>query len=67
MKEADFYAVQCYCDGFGNDTCTLAIFPTENEAQNWCDKYNKTCKPTAGWGEAIIVPQKYGEYFNYWC
>ena len=64
MKEADFYAVQCFYDGFGNDTLTLAVFPTETEAQAWCDQCNKEHKPTVYCGKAEVVPQWYGEYHN---
>lgn len=29
------WAVLGWCDGFGNDTYVMAIFPTEKEARAW--------------------------------
>ena len=37
LPDFDYYAVQDWCDGFGNDTYTITCFPTYEQA----DKYNK--------------------------
>lgn len=56
-ESADFYAVQGWVDGFGNDTATWAIFKTREEAI----EYTKDWKC-----EYKIVPQWWGEYENYY-
>ena len=49
----DFYSIQCYCDGFGNDTYTVAIFPTLEKAKAYVAKNG---------GE--IIGQHWGEYYS---
>ena len=49
----DFYSVQCMVDGFGNDTYTMAIFPTKEKAQAYVAEHG---------GE--IIGQRWGEYYN---
>jgi hypothetical protein len=67
MEQADFYAVQISVEGFGNDTCTKAIFSIQEEAEEYLKKYiNEDPKRAEGsWGEVPrVVPQKWGEYIN---
>lgn len=53
---ADFYSIQVYCDGFGNDTATQAVFKTLKEAISYVK--------TEGYAFEDIVPQYWGEYTN---
>ena len=53
---ADFYSIQVYCDGFGNDTSTRAVFKTLEEAISYVK--------TEGYAFEDIVPQYWGEYTN---
>lgn len=55
-KNADFYSIQVYCDGFGNDTATQAVFRTLEEAISYIK--------TEGYDFENIVPQHWGEYTN---
>lgn len=55
-KDADFYSIQVYCDGFGNDTSTRAVFKTLKEAISYIK--------TEGYNFEDIVPQYWGEYTN---
>lgn len=55
-KNADFYSIQFYCDGFGNDTFTSAVFRTLKEAISYIK--------TEGYAFENIVPQYWGEYVN---
>ena len=62
MPNFDFYAVQGWCDGFGNDTYTATICKTYDEAKAYIAKY---------WGnggrEPAIVGQYFGKaYINKW-
>lgn len=57
IPDYDFYAAQDWCDGFGNDTITLAIFKTKQECENFISRERNG---------AIIVGQWWGkEYRNY--
>lgn len=57
VPDYDFYAVQDWCDGFGNDTVTLAIFKTRQECENFISQERNG---------AVIVGQNWGkEYRNY--
>lgn len=56
MEKFDFYAIQDYVDGFGNDTYTIAIFPTFEQAVKYADT---NCRAAVE-----IVGQKWGEYYN---
>lgn len=57
IPDYDFYAVQDWCDGFGNDTVTLAIFKTKQECENFISQERNG---------AVIVGQWFGkEYRNY--
>ena len=55
-KDADFYSIQFYCDGFGNDTSTWATFKTLEEAISYVK--------AKGYNFENIVPQYWGEYNN---
>lgn len=55
-KNADFYSIQVYCDGFGNDTFTWAAFKTLEEAISYVKTKDLTLED--------IVPQYWGEYDN---
>jgi len=55
-KDADFYSIQFYCDGFGNDTSTGAAFKTLEEAISYIK--------AKGYNFENIVPQYWGEYNN---
>lgn len=57
VESADFYAVQECVDGFGYDTATRAIFKTKEEAIEYTKDWNCEYK---------IVPQRWGEYENYY-
>jgi hypothetical protein len=48
----DYYAIQGWCDGFGNDTYTYACYPTYEQAVKHCEE-----------GQTI-VPQYWGAYDN---
>ena len=57
VPDYDYYAVQGYCDGFGNDTYTVTCFLSLKEAENYVSnhKYYQ------------VVGQWFGkEYRNYW-
>lgn len=57
IPDYDFYAVQDWCDGFGNDTVTLATFKTKQECDNFISQERNG---------AVIVGQHFGkEYRNY--
>lgn len=55
FKDYDFYAVQDWCDGFGNDIYTVAIFRKREKAIKYAQKHG---------GEYTIVGQYWGEYVN---
>lgn len=56
VSDYDFYSVQTWVDGFGNnDTYTMAIFKTEEECKKYLDEYP----------DCVIVGQKWGDYTNY--
>lgn len=50
----DFYAVQTYCDGFGNDTYTECCFKTFMEAKKYVERTE---------GDFKIVGQCWGDYY----
>ena len=57
VPDYDYYAVQGWCDGFGNDTYTITCFLTLKEAENYARKL-ENCQ---------VVGQWFGkEYRNYW-
>ena len=57
IPDYDFYAVQDWCDGFGNDTVTVATFKTKQECENFIAEERNG---------AVIVGQHFGkEYRNY--
>lgn len=57
VPDYDYYAVQCWCDGFGNDTCTVTCFLSLEEAENYV-KNDRNYQ---------IVGQWFGAgYRNYW-
>ena len=59
IPDYDFYAVQGWCDGFGNDTYTKCCFRTYQEAVQYVRNFKKE--------EFKIVGQWWGkEYINYW-
>ena len=51
----DFYSVQSYCDGFGNDTYTVCCFKTFTEARKYVERTE---------GEFKIVGQRWGVDYN---
>lgn len=55
VPDYDFYSVQAWVDGFGNDTYTMAIFKTEEECKKYLEEYP----------DCVIVGQKWGDYTNY--
>lgn len=59
IPDFDFYALQQWVDGFGNDTLTIMICRTKEEAEHYnTTKYNNDC---------VIVGQWYNqEYRDYW-
>ena len=57
IPDYDYYAIQGWCDGFGNDTYTITCFLSLEEAENYAKKH-KDCE---------IMGQWFGkEYRNYW-
>ena len=56
FKHYDFYAVQGWCDGFGNDIYTKAIFRKREKAIKYAQKHADR--------EYTIVGQYWGEYAN---
>lgn len=59
LPDFDCYAVQEFVDGFGNDTKTIAIFPTYDKAKAFVQSNEKS--------DFAIVGQWYGkEYNNKW-
>ncbi len=59
IPDYDFYAVQGWCDGFGNDTYTKSCFKTYQEAMDYIHKLKDK--------ELKVVGQWWGEeYINYW-
>lgn len=59
VPDFDFYAVQGWCDGFGNDTYTKACFRTFKEAQSYIKKSKHT-------NYKIVGQYWNSEYRNYW-
>ena len=59
IPDFDFYAIQSYADGFGNDCFTRAIFKTKEECTNFITQggFEKD--------ECKIVGQYWGAYENY--
>ena len=59
IPDYDFYAVQGWCDGFGNDTYTECCFRTYQEAANYVRNFkNKDFKIVGQWWNK--------KYINYW-
>lgn len=67
----DFYSVQYFVDGFGNDNRTAACFRTRAEAEDFLAERRKWYLSSEDraerWNEEewAIVPQKWGGYDNY--
>ena len=59
IPDFDFYAVQSYADGFGNDSFTRAIFKTKEE----CTKF--IIQGGFEKDECKIVGQYWGTFINY--
>ena len=62
LPDFDFYAVQCWCDGFGNDTYTAVICKTYEKAKAYIEEH---------WGEhkddfAIVGQWFDRNYINKW-
>lgn len=57
VPDYDYYSIQCFEDGFGNDTYTLAVFLTKEE----CVAYGKEHYKEEDWE---IVGQYWGAYRN---
>lgn len=49
VPDFDYYAVQGWCDGFGNDTYTKTCFKTLKEAQNYVRKSAEGYKIVGQW------------------
>ncbi len=59
LPNFDYYAIQGWCDGFGNDTFTVTCFRTYAEAKNYIEKNR--------YNNYEIVGQYWGkDYRNYW-
>lgn len=57
IPDYDYYAIQGWCDGFGNDTYTITCFLSLKEAENYIKEHNNY----------QIMGQWFGkEYRNYW-
>ena len=59
IPDFDFYAIQGYVDGFGNDTYTLATFKTREECMNFITRKGLDND------EYTIVGQCWGTYKSY--
>lgn len=65
MKSKEFYSVQAWVDGFGNDTTTLRCYETKEAAERFLQEY---CKRTKTNPENYkIVRQRFAQdYIEYW-
>jgi hypothetical protein len=62
VPDFDFYSIQCWCDGFGNDGYTSICFKTKEEAEEYIKKNKDDLED-----EVQIVGQWFGKtYRNYW-
>ena len=52
LPDYDYYSVQSWCDGFGNDTYTVTAFPNVEQAIAYNEKHdNKYIVVGQWWGE----------------
>ena len=60
IPDFDFWAVQAWTDGFGNDTYTICCFKTKEEALNYMYKNKEHSRQ-------VVVGQWFGKpYRNFW-
>lgn len=60
----DYYAIQSFTDGFGNDTYTETCFPTYEQAKEYCQQLNKDKDEDDYTHRARVVGQHWGETYN---
>lgn len=62
MADFDFYTVQIFCDGFGNDTIVDSIWRTKEEAENYARRtFQKRGKTMWGDSPFKIVGGRFGK------